>query len=321
MKRLLAGLAVLAGVWTVAQEEGEVSLTELLQRFNWDFDTAEITTEKVGDGLYVLFGVGGNIAVSVGEQGVLIVDNMFPEMIPKVEAAIRDIGGDGADHGRIDFAINTHWHFDHAEGNLAVGPAGTWIVAHEQSAQMMSKSNPINLVITKYRQQAYPPNARPAITYDDGMRFHFNGEAVDLIHAGPAHTAGDTAVIFRRHNAVHFGDVFNNAGYPFIDVDSGGGVNGMIRFCEAVLAEIGDDGIVIPGHGPITDAAALRRYIDMLKTVRERVLAMMAEGKSLLEVIASRPTADFDETYGPELNSLGFVDRVYTSLKRDSENQ
>ena len=321
MKRLLAGLAVLAGVWTVAQEEGEVSLTELLQRFNWDFDTAEIITEKVGDGLYVLFGVGGNIAVSVGEQGVLIVDNMFPEMIPKVEAAIRDIGGDGADHGRIDFAINTHWHFDHAEGNLAVGPAGTWIVAHEQSAQMMSKSNPINLVITKYRQQAYPPNARPAITYDDGMRFHFNGEAVDLIHAGPAHTAGDTAVIFRRHNAVHFGDVFNNAGYPFIDVDSGGGVNGMIRFCEAVLAEIGDDGIVIPGHGPITDAAALRRYIDMLKTVRERVLAMMAEGKSLLEVIASRPTADFDETYGPELNSLGFVDRVYTSLKRDSENQ
>ena len=321
MKRLLAGLAVLAGVWTVAQEEGEVSLTELLQRFNWDFDTAEITTEKVGDGLYVLFGVGGNIAVSVGEQGVLIVDNMFPEMIPKVEAAIREIGGDGADHGRIDFAINTHWHFDHAEGNLAVGPAGTWIVAHEQSAQMMSKSNPINLVITKYRQQAYPPNARPAITYDDGMRFHFNGEAVDLIHAGPAHTAGDTAVIFRGHNAVHFGDVFNNAGYPFIDVDSGGGVNGMIRFCEAVLAEIGDDGIVIPGHGPITDAAALRRYIDMLKTVRERVLAMMAEGKSLLEVIASRPTADFDETYGPELNSLGFVDRVYTSLKRDSENQ
>ena len=321
MKRLLAGLAVLAGVWTVAQEEGEVSLTELLQRFNWDFDTAEITPEKVGDGLYVLFGVGGNIAVSVGEQGVLIVDNMFPEMIPKVEAAIREIGGDGADHGRIDFAINTHWHFDHAEGNLAVGPAGTWIVAHEQSAQMMSKSNPINLVITKYRQQAYPPDARPAITYDDRMRFHFNGEAVDLIHAGPAHTAGDTAVIFRRHNAVHFGDVFNNAGYPFIDVDSGGGVNGMIRFCETVLAEIGDDGIVIPGHGPITDAAALKRYIDMLKTVRERVLAMMAEGKSLLEVIASRPTADFDETYGPELNSLGFVDRVYTSLKRDSENQ
>jgi len=312
MKKLLA-MAAFAAVSAGAQEEGELSLSELLARFNWDFEATQITTEKVGDGLYVLFGVGGNIAVSVGEQGVLIVDNMFPEMIPKVEAAIQEIGGDG-----IDFAINTHWHFDHAEGNLAVGPAGTWIVAHEQSARMMATSNPINLVITKYRQQAYPPDARPAITYDDRMRFHFNGGAIDLMHAGPAHTAGDTAVIFRKHNAVHFGDVFNNAGYPFIDVDSGGGVDGMIRFCEAVLAEIGDDGIVIPGHGPVTDAAALQAYIDMLKTVRGRVLAMMEEGKSLVEVVAARPTADFDATFGPVGQSLGFVDRVYTSLKRDS---
>ena len=312
MRKLLA-LAAFAAVSAGAQEE-ELSLSELLTRFGWDFEATEITTEKVGDGLYVLFGVGGNIAVSVGEQGVLIVDDMFPEMIPKVEAAIAELGGDG-----IDFAVNTHWHFDHAEGNLAVGPAGTWIVAHEQSAQMMATANPINLVITKYRQQAYPPDARPAITYDDRMRFHFNGGAIDLIHAGPAHTAGDTAVIFREHNAVHFGDVFNNAGYPFIDVDSGGGVDGMIRFCETILAEIGDDGIVIPGHGPVTDAAALQRYIDMLKTVRERVLAMMDEGKSLLEVVASRPTTDFDATYGPEMQSLGFVDRVYTSLKRDAQ--
>ena len=315
MKKLLA-LAVLTAASVGAEEAEELTLSELLARFNWDFDATEITTEEVGDGLYVLFGIGGNIAASVGEQGVLIVDNMFPEMIPKVEAAIKAVGGDG-----IDFAVNTHWHFDHAEGNLAVGPAGTWIVSHEQSAQMMASSNPINLVITKYRQQAYPPDARPVITFEDRMRFHFNGGAIDLIHAGPAHTAGDTAVIFREHNAVHFGDVFNNAGYPFIDVDSGGGVNGMIRFCEAILAEIGDDGIVIPGHGPVTGAAALKAYIDMLKTVRGRVLTMMEEGKSLLEIVAARPTEDFDATYGPEMNSLGFVDRVYTSLKRDAETQ
>lgn len=315
MKKLLA-LAVLTAASVGAEEAEELTLSELLARFNWDFDATEIVTEEVGDGLYVLFGIGGNIAASVGEQGVLIVDNMFPEMIPKVEAAIKAVGGEG-----IDFAVNTHWHFDHAEGNLAVGPAGTWIVSHEQSAQMMASSNPINLVITKYRQQAYPPDARPVITYEDRMRFHFNGGAIDLIHAGPAHTAGDTAVIFREHNAVHFGDVFNNAGYPFIDVDSGGGVNGMIRFCETILAEIGDDGIVIPGHGPVTDAAALKAYIDMLKAVRGRVLAMMEEGKSLLEIVAARPTADFDATYGPEMNSLGFVDRVYTSLKRDATSQ
>ena len=316
MRKLLA-LAAFSCLSAGAQELEELSLSELLERFGWDFEATEIITEKVGDGLYVLFGVGGNVAVSVGEQGVLIVDDMFPEMIPKVEAAIKEIGGDG-----IDFAVNTHWHFDHAEGNLAVGPAGTWIVAHEHSAQMMAKSNPIYLPrVTTYQQQAYPPDARPAITYDDRMRFHFNGDVIDLIHAGPAHTAGDTAVIFREHNAVHFGDVFNNAGYPFIDVDSGGGVDGMIRFCETILAEIGDDGIVIPGHGPVTDAAALQAYIDMLKTVRERVLAMMNEGKSLLEVVASRPTTEFDESYGPEMQSLGFVDRVYTSLKRDAAGQ
>ena len=215
--RKLLGLAAFSCLSAGAQELEELSLSELLERFGWDFEATEIITEKVGDGLYVLFGVGGNIAVSVGEQGVLIVDDMFPEMIPKVEAAIKEIGGDG-----IDFAVNTHWHFDHAEGNLAVGPAGTWIVAHEHSAQMMTKSNPIYLPrVTTYQQQAYPPDARPAITYDDRMRFHFNGDVIDLIHAGPAHTAGDTAVIFRKHNAVHFGDVFNNAGYPFIDVDSG----------------------------------------------------------------------------------------------------
>ncbi len=314
MKQLFSALAIFTGVIAGAQEEAELTLKQLLERFNWNFETTEVTSQEIGEGLHVLFGVGGNIAVSVGEQGVLIVDNMFPEMIPKVEAAIRELGGGG-----IDFAINTHWHFDHAEGNLAVGPAGTWIIAHEQSAAMMAEDNPINLVIAKYRQQAYPPDARPAITYDDLMRFHFNGDQIDLVHVGPAHTAGDTAVIFRKHNAVHFGDVFNNAGYPFIDVDSGGGIDGMIRFCEAVLDEIGPSGIVIPGHGPVTDAAALRGYIDMLSTVRTRVAAMMADGKSLLEVIASRPTADLDAIYGPELQSLGFVDRVYTSLKRDAQ--
>ena len=297
----------------IAASDEPLNLEQLLERFNWDFDTGEITTQKVGEGLYVLFGIGGNMAVSVGEQGVLVVDDMFPEMIPKVRAAIAEIGGE---QGRVDFAINTHWHFDHAEGNLALGPAGTWIVAQRHSAEMMAKDNILNLVITKYRQAAYPPAARPAVVFDDRVRFHFNGEDVDVIHYGPAHTAGDAAVIFRTHNAVHFGDVFNNSGYPFIDVDSGGGIDGMIAFCQGVLDEIGPNGIVIPGHGEVTDSATLEAYINMLKTVRERVAGQMAEGRNLMEVIASRPTADFDEAFGPVTNSLGFVDRVYTSLKR-----
>ena len=318
-KTLLAATAVALGAVAWAQEEAPASdeplnLEQLLVQFNWDFDAAEITTEQVGEGLYVLFGIGGNIAVSVGEQGVLVVDDMFPEVIPKVEAAIKEIGGDG-----IDFAINTHWHFDHAEGNLALGPAGTWIAAHANSASMMAKENILNMVITKYRQPPYPPAARPSIVFDDRMRFHFNGEDVDLIHAGPAHTAGDTAVIFKNHNAVHFGDVFNNTGYPFIDVDSGGSINGMIAFCQAILDELGPDGVVIPGHGPVTDSAALQAYIDMLTTVRDRVAAQIAEGKGLMAVVASGVTSDLDETFGPVVNSLGFVDRVYTSLQREAQ--
>lgn len=318
MKKVLVVALALTVASAGAQEapasDEPLTLEQLLAQFNWDFDEAEITTQQVGEGLYVLFGMGGNIAVSVGEQGVLVVDDMFPELIPKVEAAIQEIGGQG-----IDFAINTHWHFDHAEGNLALGPSGTWIAAHANSAEMMAKENILNMVITKYRQPPYPPAARPSIVYDDRMRFHFNGEEIDLVHAGPAHTAGDTAVIFKGHNAVHFGDVFNNTGYPFIDVDSGGSINGMIAFCQAILDEIGPDAIVIPGHGEVTDSATLQAYIDMLTTVRDRVATQMAEGKSLMAVVASNVATDLEDRYGPVTASLGFVDRVYTSLSRETQ--
>ena len=318
MKKILVAALALAVASAGAQDapasDEPLTLEQLLVQFNWDFDEAEITTEQVGEGLYVLFGMGGNIAVSVGEQGVLVVDDMFPELIPKVEAAIQAIGGQG-----IDFAINTHWHFDHAEGNLALGPGGTWIAAHQNSAEMMAKENILNMVITKYRQPPYPPAARPSIVYDDRMRFHFNGEEIDLVHAGPAHTAGDTAVIFKGHNAVHFGDVFNNTGYPFIDVDSGGSINGMIAFCQAILDEIGPDAIVIPGHGEVTDSATLQAYIDMLTTIRDRVATQMGEGKSLMAVVASNVATDLEDRYGPVTASLGFVDRVYTSLSRETQ--
>ena len=320
MKSIVAALALFGAAFASAQEADQateelLTLEQLLERFQWNFEDAGIITQEVGEGLHVLFGIGGNIAASIGEDGVLIVDNMFPEMVPKVRAAIAELGG-----GDIDYAVNTHWHFDHAEGNLALGPAGTSIVAHDNSAAMMAKTNILNLVVTKYLQEAYPREARPAISFDDRMRLYFNGDEIDIVHAGPAHTAGDAAVIFRKHNAVHFGDVFNNTGYPFIDADSGGGIDGMIAFCQTILDEVGPNAVIIPGHGEVTDSATLQAYIDMLKTVRERVAAMIGEGKSLEEVMAAKPTADFDETFGPEGNSLGFVNRVYTSLMRDMGN-
>jgi len=318
LKTLATGL-VIFGMAQVAfahnhaidAEEKPMDLDTLANAFGWDLQGAQITTEKVADGLYVLFGVGGNIGVSIGEDGVLIVDDQFPQVMDKIEAAIGEIGGDG-----VDYAVNTHWHFDHAEGNLALGPKGTTIVAHSKARVDMAKGGLVNLVIAKYQQQPYPKAALPVITFDDRMQIHFNDNEIELMHFSPAHTNGDAAVVFRKQNAVHLGDVFNNTGYPFIDVDSGGSIDGMIEFCQQTLDAVGPDAIIIPGHGPVTDTATLSRYIDMLKSVRSRVAEMIADGKSLEEVVDAKPTADFDEVYGPETASLGFVNRVYTSLSK-----
>jgi glyoxylase-like metal-dependent hydrolase (beta-lactamase superfamily II) len=230
-------------------------------------------------------------------------------MMPKISEAIREIGGGG-----VDFAINTHWHFDHAEGNLALGPGGTWLVSQANSREMMLDDHVINLVAVQYEQKAYPKAALPVITYDDAMQFHFNDQEIELLHFGPAHTTGDTAIIFRGSNAVHLGDVFNRSGYPFIDADNGGDLRGMINFCQSVLDAIDENTIVIPGHGEVSDYAGLRSYIAMLEDMHQSIGGMVKAGKSLAEVIAAAPTKAYDDVFG---DSSNFVDRAYASLSRE----
>jgi cyclase len=271
--------------------------------------TTPITTQKLADDFHVLFGVGGNILVSIGANGVLIVDDQFPQMVPKYKATIGELGG-----GAVNFAINTHWHFDHADGNQVLGPEGTWLVAQENSRQMMTKDNVINLVTQTLDQPAYAETAWPVLTYDDTMRFHFNGERVDLMHFGPAHTTGDTAVIFRGHKAVHLGDVYHSAAYPFIDADNGGSLSGIIEFCSKVLAQIDETYTVVPGHGPVTDAPALADYVAMLTTIRDRMSALIASGATLEQVEAAQPTSEWDERRG---NPESFLNRSYLSLTRE----
>ena len=274
-----------------------------------DWTAAQITVESIASDLHVLFGVGGNVLASIGSQGVLIVDDQYPAMVPKLRSAIRELGGEG-----VDFVINTHWHFDHTGGNPLMGMAGSWMVAHVNSRQMMTARQVVNLTGGVLVEQApSPPHALPAVTYEDRMRLHFNGEQIDLLYFGSAHTTGDTAVIFRVHNVVHMGDVFNTGGYPFIDADNGGDLDGVILFCESVLAEIGQATIVVPGHGPLGTYADLAQYISMLRTIRERVAALIADGATLEEVIAARPTAEFDAVRGDPVRLL---DRAYASLTR-----
>ena len=290
-------------------EQNALEREALLEGFGWDVATAEVRTEKIAEGLYVLFGLGGNIAVSVGKDGTLIVDDQLPELADRIKAAIAELGGGG-----IDYVINTHWHFDHADGNNALGPDGATIISHDNARSDMADGGIINMVIAQYHQAPYPEAALPELTYQREMSLHFNGGEIELRHFSRAHTDGDTAVFFRKHNAVHLGDVFNNSGYPFVDVGSGGGIDGMIRFCKETLAQIDEHTVVIPGHGPVTDYALLGQYLAMLRTVRDRIQGMIDDGKSLAEVSAAAPTADFDAIYGPESASLGFVNRVYSDL-------
>ncbi len=297
---------VLAGV--AAQPQEVMTGNEFYESRGIDLDAAEIRIETVAPGLHVIFGVGGNVAVSIGDQGVFVVDDQIPAIVPKISAAVRELGG-----GEVDFVVNTHWHFDHTDGNPIFGKGGSWIVSQSNSRRMMTDSQLINLVDVIVKQPASPADGLPVITYEDRMRFHFNGQQIDLLHFGPAHTAGDAAVVFREHNVVHMGDVFNNAGYPFLDADSGGDLDGMILFCESVLKEMGEDAVIIPGHGPVASYSDLENNVSMLRTIRRRISSLIAKGATLDEVIAAKPTAEWDAVKG---NPKLLLDRAYASLTR-----
>ena len=299
--RVLALAALLFA--RVALGQGLASIDEQLA----DEGVAE---RQLGDGLYVFYlPEGGNIVVSIGDQGVLLVDDNFIGSLPTYQAKIRELGG-----GDIDFVVNTHWHYDHTDSNQVLGPQGVWMISQAHSREMMMHANTINVVVRPtVNQKAYDTVALPMATFDDRMQLHFNDERIDLLHFGPAHTTGDAAVIFRGHNVVHLGDVFNTSGFPFIDADNGGDLDGVIRFCEGVLAEIDEDTLVVPGHGRVAGYAELRSYVAMLRTVRDRIAALIAQGATLEEVVDAKTTAEWEEALG---DPTRLVDRAYASLSR-----
>ena len=287
----------------------------VLDAFGWDFNKAEITTQKITDNVHVLFGLGGNILVSTGKDGVLLVDDQFPQLKNKIVRAIRRLDSDMySRRGRIEYIVNTHWHFDHAEGNNAFGPDGARIVAHENSRHMMQNPKPINLSFTVYPQQPYPSEALPQITFKDQMNLHLNGDRIELYHFGHAHTTGDAAVYLRNSNVIHMGDVFNMSGPPFIDADNGGSIEGIISFCEEILKVINDATVVVPGHGPTSTKLDLQNYIDKLIVVKDRIAVQIAEGKNLPEILASDPAREWREEFGEGPFIAGLVDRAYAGM-------
>lgn len=315
-KSLIISLSVLTfSINAAHHEESEINYKEgqqaVMDAFGWDFNEAEISIENISDNIHVLFGLGGNILVSTGADGVLLVDDQMPELKYKILRSLRKIGGKS-----VDYIINTHWHFDHAEGNLAFGPDGAKIVAHENSRKMMLNPKPINLSFIVYPQQPYPLNAVPQITYQDSMKLHLNGDQIELYHFGHAHTTGDTAVYLRNSNVLHMGDVFNMTGPPFIDAGNGGSIDGIIRFCEEILKVVNDETVVVPGHGPISTTEDIQTYIDMLIVVRDRIQAQILEGKSLQEIIESDPTKEWRDKFGDGPFIVGVIDRAYAGMTK-----
>ncbi|MEE9492076.1 MAG: MBL fold metallo-hydrolase [Gammaproteobacteria bacterium] len=261
-----------------------------------EFSDINIQTIELGNGIYMLMGKGGNIGVSVGEDGVFMIDDQFAPLTDKIKVAIA-----GISDKPLRFVINTHWHFDHTGGNENLGKEGVVIVAHDNVRERMSKDNFIAAFNKKV--PASPKAALPVITFKDAVTFHLNGLDIHVSHQSNAHTDGDSMVFFNPANVIHMGDTFFNGFYPFIDASTKGSVNGMIGAAERVLAMVDEKTKIIPGHGPLGDKKALIKYRDMLVTVRDRMQKLIDQGKTLEEIVALKPNTDVDEVWGK-----GFLD-------------
>ncbi len=256
-----------------------------------DMRDVSIKSIRITDSAYMLTGSGGNIGLSVGEDGVFLIDDQFAPLTDKILAAVAKLTDD-----LIQFVVNTHWHPDHTGGNENLGEAGAIIVAHENVRKRMSTEQFI--AAFNNRSPPSPAEALPVITFTDSITFHYNGDELRVAHMEPAHTDGDSVIFFRKANVVHMGDTYFNGMYPFIDVSSGGSIDGMIKAARRVLGQVNDQTKIIPGHGALSDVRGLRAYVEMLETVGGRVQKLVDEGNSREDVVAARPTRDFDARWG-----------------------
>ena len=273
-------------------------------------DTVRIRTVPVADGVYMLMGAGGNIGVSAGASGVVLIDDQFAPLSDKIKAAVAAINS-----GPIRFLLNTHWHGDHTGGNENFAKDGVVIVAHENVRHRMSVEQFVAAL-----NRTVPPSpeaALPIVTFTDAVNFYLNGDSISAFHVAPAHTDGDVVIYFRRANVVHMGDTFWNGRYPLIDLSSGGSVDGMVAAMDRVLGMTDENTKYIPGHGELSGRAAVTAFRDMLAAVRDRVRKLVRQGKTLAQVKAAKPSAEFDAAWGGGyINPDRFVETLYDDLSK-----
>ena len=272
-----------------------------------DFSKVEVKVERLAPGVAVLFGAGGNIGLSYGDDGNAIVDDQYAPLTAKIIAAVRALDPDP-----VRFVINTHWHGDHTGGNENFGRAGAVILAHDNVRTRMASEQFMR--VFNERVPASPKAALPVVTFSDGASLHLNGDTLRIIHVEYAHTDGDSLVHWQKGKVLHMGDTFfNKLSFPFIDLDSGGSIDGMIKAAERGLATADAQTRIIPGHGPVATRAELAAYRDMLVDVRGKVAAAIAAKRTLEQLRAEKPVARYGMTDG-FMKPDQFVEIVYRDL-------
>jgi cyclase len=267
----------------------------------------EIKTQQLAPGVAVLFGSGGNIGVSYGPDGTVLIDDQFAPLSDKIKAAVAALGATP-----VKYLVNTHWHGDHSGGNENFANAGAIIFAHENVRIRMADPP----VMFGRKVEASPAAALPVVTYADGIKLHLNSEEVRIIHVPPAHTDGDSLIYWNKSNVLHMGDTFFfKETFPFIDAASGGDVRGVIKAADAGLAIADDNTKIIPGHGPVATKADLLAYRTMIADIVGKVDAGIKAGKTLDQIKAMRPADGYGVKADGFITADGFVETVYGMLK------
>ncbi len=279
-----------------------------------DYSKVQIKSTALAPNLYMLEGVGGNIAAAVGPQGVLLVDDEFAGVADKIRNSLKGLGAEQP----VRFVINTHYHFDHTDGNLAFAQAGAVLIAHENLRTRLERGGVAgNGGSISKEMKAVPAGALPTVTYANELTVHLNGMEVRVHHYARAHTDGDSVVFFPGANVVHMGDIYVRYGFPFIDVNSGGNVRGMIAACADVLRTMPAGTQVIPGHGALASLDDLREYLKMLEDTTAVVQKALKAGQTLEQMKKDRILGAWSARYSPPkgfVDTDAFTESVYYSL-------
>ncbi len=298
----VASAAALVPHWLTAQAADMVAQSRATAA------KTPITTTKLYDNLFLLQGVGGNMALQTGPDGKILIDSSYSTAVPGILDAIKKAG-----EGPAYTLINTHWHFDHTDGNEAIHAAGYRILAHENTRARLS--SPQTIKAFGLSLPAAPAGALPTATFGSSFHIWKNGDSLDLVHFDPAHTDSDIYIHFHKADVLHVGDTWFNGFYPFIDESSGGSIGGMIAANVTALNIASDTTKIIPGHGPVGSKADLQRFHDVLSAIRDKVAALKAQGLTEKEAAAKKPTAEFDSVWGHGiLTPDQFVGIVYRTI-------